>query len=66
METVHPDGSVSVNLQGRFQSAAVARLTEDGTLFICSDADEAVEHALHETPASAWEVQGCVDCEVWR
>jgi hypothetical protein len=28
----HPDGSVSVDLQGRFQSVAVAKRNEDGTL----------------------------------
>ena len=28
----HPDGSVSVDLQGRFQNVAVARVNADGTL----------------------------------
>jgi hypothetical protein len=28
----HPDGSVSINLQGRFQNVAVARVNADGTL----------------------------------
>ena len=39
---VHPDGSVSLHLQGRFQSASVARIDGDGTVVICSEhADDA-------------------------
>ena len=31
-EVVHPDGSVSVNLEGRFQSVSVAHIDENGKL----------------------------------
>lgn len=46
-EVVHPDGSVSIDLQGRFQSATVATVRPDGTLeFRCvGSIDEA--HAAH-------------------
>lgn len=40
-QTFHPDGSVSVNLQGRFQSVSVARIGDDGKVVICTeDADD--------------------------
>jgi hypothetical protein len=53
---VHPDGSVSVNLQGRFQSASVARIGEDGTVVICAeDADHV--GAAPGSPAPKLEVQ---------
>jgi len=40
----HPDGSVSIDLQGRFQSASVAHLGEDGKVIVCTDqADHALE-----------------------
>ena len=38
----HPDGSVSIDLEGRFQSVAVAKRDEDGTLIeSCVDNREA-------------------------
>lgn len=38
----HPDGSVSVNLQGRFQSASVARVDDQGKVIVCTEhAEEA-------------------------
>lgn len=48
-EVVHPDGSVSVDLQGRFQNATVATVGPDGTIeFRCvGSVDEA--HAAHCT-----------------
>jgi len=40
-QTFHPDGAVSVNLQGRFQSVSVARIGDDGKVVICTeDADD--------------------------
>lgn len=36
-QTYHPDGSVSVHLQGRFQNVSVARIDENGKLLICSE-----------------------------
>ena len=44
----HPDGSVSMDLQGRFQSASVARIDENGVVTICSDNVENVERSLNE------------------
>lgn len=43
VEVHRPDGSVHVNLEGRFQSASVARLNRDGT----------VETTCVETPVQA-------------
>jgi len=45
----HPDGSVSVDLQGRFQEFAVVHLGPDGKpVFRCLDDTAAVRRALHE------------------
>ena len=42
VEVQHADGSVSMNLDGRFQTVAVARVNEDGTLTeSCIDSPEA-------------------------
>ena len=42
VEVQHPDGSVSVDHDGRFQNVAVARINEDGTLTeSCIDSPEA-------------------------
>lgn len=37
VEVHHADGSVSIHLQGRFQSATVAHIGEDGRVTICTD-----------------------------
>lgn len=56
VEIHHPDGSVSVNLQGRFQNATVAYIDENGVVTICTehahDAARALdgETATDETP----------------
>lgn len=42
----HADGSVSVNLQGRFQSVSVVHITDDGSRIICNENAEAVHGAL--------------------
>jgi len=42
----HADGSVSVNLQGRYQSVSVIHITEDGTRIICNENVDAVHNAL--------------------
>jgi hypothetical protein len=42
-ETFHPDGSVSVHLQGRFQSVSVARIDQNGKATICSENIEQIE-----------------------
>lgn len=51
----HPDGSVSVDLQGRFQEYATVRVGPDGKLiFRCVDGKEAVKGAVESsTPAPA-------------
>ena len=45
----HADGSVSVDLQGRFQHASVARIDENGKIIVCSDNAANVERSLNET-----------------
>jgi len=42
----HPDGSVSIDLQGRFQSVSIARIGDDGPIVSCADGDHA-EHLLN-------------------
>ena len=53
LEVHHPDGSVSVDLQGRFQEYATVRVGPDGKLiFRCVDGKEAVKRAVESsTPA---------------
>lgn len=46
----HPDGSVSVNLQGRFQSASVARIGENGKVTICTDDSDHVHELADGKP----------------
>lgn len=45
-EVHHPDGTISVDLRGRYQSVSVARVGEDGTVMICSDDAKDVESIL--------------------
>ena len=45
----HADGSVSMDLQGRFQSVSVARVDENGKITMCSDNAAIVERSLDET-----------------
>ena len=53
-QVFHPDGSVSVDLKGRFQSASVARIGEDGKLVICTEHADDVEAVLQgAAPTSA-------------
>jgi hypothetical protein len=53
----HADGSVSVDLQGRFQEFAVARMGPDGKpLYRCLDDSASVRRALGQpVPAPAAE-----------
>ena len=47
-EIVHPDGHVSVHLQGRFMSASVARIDENGKLkTTCVESNTAMEDFLN-------------------
>lgn len=66
VERRNPDGSYGVHLQGRFMSASVARIDEDGQLQrVCThDPDHAHAVLEGETPASecdrdpsTWEVK---------
>jgi hypothetical protein len=49
VEVHHPDGSISMHLQGRFQSATVVRIGDDGKVMICSENVEDVNRALAES-----------------
>ena len=44
----HADGSVSVDLQGRYQSASVARIDENGKVVVCTDNVAGVERSLND------------------
>jgi len=50
----HPDGSMSVHLQGRFQNASVARIDSSGKLHLsCVDSPEAADgRCQHAQPPS--------------
>jgi hypothetical protein len=66
-EVRHPDGSVSVHLDGRFMNASVARIGADGKVeTLCAESlDEAQEFldatpstkTAPETDANGWEVR---------
>lgn len=45
----HADGSVSMDLQGRYQSVSVARIDENGAITVCSDDAANVERSLTES-----------------
>lgn len=46
VEIYHPNGAVSVHLQGRFQHASVARIGKDGKVSICAEDTSAVTSML--------------------
>src|SRR6266850_3951398 len=50
VEVHHPDGSVSIDLQGRFQEYATVRIGPDGKLiFRCVDGDENAKRAIERS-----------------
>jgi len=50
VEEHHPDGSVSIDLQGRFQEFAVVHMGSDGKPVVeCLDDSAAIERALKAT-----------------
>lgn len=51
-QTFHPNGAVSVDLQGRFQSVATVRIDENGKRVICSEAADEVRAAIQAVPAA--------------
>jgi hypothetical protein len=52
VELVHGDGTVSMDLQGRFMSVMLATPTEDGGLAVsCETGPEALKHATGSRPA---------------
>ena len=59
VEVTHPDGHVSVHLQGRFQSASLARIGADGTVTTCVDHVHGAEAILesHQPVTPALELQ---------
>ncbi len=42
----HADGSVSMDLQGRYQSISVVHIDDDGKVVVCTDSDAGVTNAL--------------------
>ncbi|MFT7698207.1 MAG: hypothetical protein ACI8S7_000019 [Candidatus Krumholzibacteriia bacterium] len=61
-EVHHPDGRVSVHLQGRFMSASVARINEEGKVeTLCTEdmkaAEDFLSEAQPETDANGLEVR---------
>ncbi len=57
-EVVHPNGAVSVNLEGRFQSVSVARIDKNGKLIICTEDDDQIEKVINgEVTAESEETQ---------
>lgn len=44
----HADGSVSMDLDGRFQNVSVARIDENGVVTVCDDNVENVERNLNQ------------------
>ena len=62
-EVHHPNGAVSVNLQGRFQDAMVAHIDKNGRVVICTEKDKDATAVLQgrqltaPTPDPAPEVQ---------
>ena len=42
----HADGSVSVDLQGRFQHVSIVRIDENGKMTVCADNTTSAEHSL--------------------
>lgn len=45
-EVRHADGTVSLDLQGRFQSVSVTHVSADGKVVICTDNADHTRHAL--------------------
>lgn len=46
-QIVHPNGAVSMHLQGRFQNTSVVRIDENGKLVICSESADHVHNLTH-------------------
>lgn len=49
----HPNGAVSVDLQGRFQNATVARIDKNGKVLICTENGEDIDAVLEGHPVAA-------------
>lgn len=52
VQVYHPNGAVSVNLEGRFQNVSVARIDRDGKLVICSENAEQIDGVLQKRPGN--------------
>ena len=46
VQVYHPNGAVSVNLQGRFMNLSVARIDKNGKVIVCSDNADHLDHVL--------------------
>lgn len=53
VEVHHPNGAVSVHLQGRYQHASVARIGKDGKAFTCIEDTSAVNWMLKKVPRAS-------------
>jgi hypothetical protein len=53
----HADGTVSMNLQGRFQSASFVRLDKNGKAIVCTDNVTDAEQSLNATSSNLPEVK---------
>jgi hypothetical protein len=52
--TRRPDGTIGIDLEGRFQSVSIARLTEDGRYVVsCHTGEDALKHAHHAADIAA-------------
>ncbi len=49
---VHPNGAVSVNLEGRFQSVSVVRIDKNGKRIVCTEDAGEIEKAIREETAA--------------
>lgn len=52
VEVHHPDGSVSIDLEGRYQSASVATIGTNGAVVACASGHAGVTRCLHAHPDS--------------
>ncbi len=46
-QVFHPNGAVSMHLQGRFQNTSVVHIDENGKLLICSESVDHVREMAH-------------------
>jgi hypothetical protein len=57
VEVRHADGSVSIDLQGRFQNVSILRIDENGKTVVCTEHAECAGHVLQGGATGAPEVK---------